>query len=250
MDPSFGSHAQPAPDREPGASRNGGAAFRVDPFGGEIIPEAPMPLSLSRPLAALLALGLATPALAGPGDLHAVTADLVNLRASPSDAASVRDRLEGGTEVIELRRDGGWIGVRVVPTGQEGWIYGELLREVASSELGSGERTAGFGAYSGDIDALVYQINERLGAPMLGELAESGNALTVTPTASWLRTTSQDAQLMAAAALYGMWKNYKNQSPVEVVLLDEAGEQYVVIRDEGEAGPELTVIDEASGSES
>ena len=209
-----------------------------------------MRLSFTRPLVAMLAFGLATPALAGPGDLHAVTADLVNLRASPSDAASVRDRLEGGTEVIELRRDGGWLGVRVVPTGQEGWIYGELLREVSSSELGSGERTAGFGAYSGDIDALVYQINERLGVPMLGELAESGNVLTVTPTASWLRTTSQDAQLMAAAALYGMWKNYKNQSPVEVVLLDEVGEQYVVIRDDGEAGPELTVIDKASGSES
>ena len=54
----------------------------------------------------------------------------------------------------------------------------------------------------------------------------------------------------AAAALYGMWKNYKDQSPVEVVLLDEAGEPYVVIRDEGEAGPELTVIDKASGRES
>lgn len=46
------------------------------------------------------------------------------------------------------------------------------------------------------------------------------------------------------------WKNYKDQSPVEVVLLDEAGEPYVVIRDEGESGPELTVIDRASGSES
>jgi hypothetical protein len=55
---------------------------------------------------------------------------------------------------------------------------------------------------------------------------------------------------MAVAALYGMWKNYKNQSPVEVVLLDTAGEQYIVVRDEGESGPELTVIDQASGSES
>ena len=70
------------------------------------------------------------------------------------------------------------------------------------------------------------------------------------PTESWLRATSEDAQLMAATAIYGMWKNFRNQAPVEVVLLDADGDPYVAIRDEGEAGPELTVIDQASGSES
>jgi hypothetical protein len=201
-------------------------------------------------LAALLATAFALPALAGPGDLHEVTADLVNLRASPSDAASVRDRVEGGSQVIELRRDGGWYGVRVVPTGQEGWIWGELLRQVESSRLGAGDATAGLGAYSRDFDSLLYQVNERLGYPMVAELAESGSTLTLTPSASWLRATSQEAQLMAAAAIYQMWKNHQNQSPVEVVLLDAAGDAYVTIRDEGEAGPQLTVIDQATGSES
>ena len=191
---------------------------------------------------------MAAPALAGSGDVHEITADLVNLRASPSDAASVRDRIEGGTQVIELRRDGGWLGVRVVPTGQEGWIYGELVRQVASSQLGDGEATAGFGTYSRDLDALLYQVNERLGATMIAEVAENGSTLTLTPTKSWLRASSQDAQLMAVTAIYGMWKNYQNQSPVEVVLLDTHGDQYVVIRDEGEAGPQLTVIDQASAA--
>jgi len=203
---------------------------------------------ITRTLATLLASALAVPAIAGPGDLHEVTADLVSLRASPSDTASVHDRVEGGTQVIELRRDGGWLGVRVVPTGQEGWIYGELLRQVASSQLGDGDGTAGLATYSRDLDALLYQVNERLGVPMIAEVAESGS--TLTPTESWLRASSQDAQLMAATAIYGMWKNYQNQSPVEVVLLDAAGDQYVVIRDEGEAGPQLTVIDQAIGSES
>jgi hypothetical protein len=202
-----------------------------------------------RTLAALMAV-VAAPALAGPGDLHEVTADLVNLRASPSDAASVRDRIEGGTQVLELRRDGGWLGVRIVPTGQEGWIYGELLRQVESSQLGEADATAGFGAYSNDLDRLLYQVNERLGVPMIAEIAEQGSTLILTPTETWLRASSQDTQLMAVTAIYGMWKNHQNQSPVEVVLLDANGDQYVVVRDEGEAGPQLTVIDQASGTES
>ena len=55
---------------------------------------------------------------------------------------------------------------------------------------------------------------------------------------------------MTVAAIYGMWKNFKNQAPVAVVLLDERSKQYVVIRDEGEAGPKLTVVDQASGKDS
>jgi hypothetical protein len=204
----------------------------------------------TRTLAVLLISALAAPAAAGPGDLYEITAELANLRSSPSDAASVRDRLQDGTQVIELRRDGGWLGIRVVPTGQEGWIWGELLSQVQSSSLGDGEATAGFATYSTDIDRLLHQVNERLGVPMIGEIAENGSTLTLVPNASWLRASSQDAQLMAATAIYGMWKNYQNQSPVEVVLLDETGEAYVMIRDEGEAGPHLTVVDQASGRES
>ena len=111
--------------------------------------------------AALLAACVAMPAIAGSGDVYEVGADLVNLRAGPSDSASVRDRVDGGTQVIELRRDGGWVGVRALPTGQEGWIYGELLREVSRSQLDAGQGTAGLGAYSADLDALLFQISER-----------------------------------------------------------------------------------------
>jgi hypothetical protein len=85
---------------------------------------------------------------------------------------------------------------------------------------------------------------------MIAEVAESGGTLTLTPTESWLRASSEATQLMAATAVYGMWKNHQNHSPVEVVLLDAAGAPYVVIRDEGEAGPRLSVVDQASGSES
>jgi hypothetical protein len=198
---------------------------------------------------ALVAVWIAVPAIAGSGDIHEVGADLVNLRAGPSDSASVRDRVEGATQVIELRRDGGWVGVRVLPTGQEGWIYGELLREVSASQLDDARGTAGFATYSADLDALLFQVSERIGAPMIAEVSENGSALTLTPTESWLRASGEDAHLMAAAAVYGMWKNYRNQAPVEVVLLDAAGDQYVVIRDEGEGGPRLSVTDQASGSE-
>ena len=70
---------------------------------------------------------------------------------------------------------------------------------------------------------------------MIAEVSENGGTLTLTPTESWLRASSEDTQLMTAAAIYGMWKNYRNQAPVEIVMLDATGDQYVVIRDEGKA---------------
>ena len=95
----------------------------------------------------------------------------------------------------------------------------------------------------------AWQPGSRRIATMTADLG-SGRSLTLTPTESWLRASSEDAQLMAATAIYGMWKNYRNQAPVEVVLLDADGEPYVAIRDQGEAGPQLTVVDQASGRES
>jgi hypothetical protein len=46
-----------------------------------------------------------------------------------------------------------------------------------------------------------------------------------------------------------MWKNYKNNAPVGVVLLDENDQAYVSIEDAGEDGPDLTVSDVAVGHE-
>jgi hypothetical protein len=198
---------------------------------------------------ALIASLSAGPMLGASGDIHEVAADLVNLRAAPSDAAAVRDRIAAGTQVIELQRDGGWIGIRVLPSGQEGWIYGELLQEVTRSQLDTGQGTAGVGTYSTDLDALLFQVSERFGGPMFAEASESGSTLTLVPHETWLRASSEETQLVAAAAIYGMWKNYRNQSPVEVVILDAAGDEYVIIRDDGESGPRLTVTDQASGSE-
>ena len=86
---------------------------------------------------------------------------------------------------------------------------------------------------------------------MVAKVDEKENTLTPsTPTVTWMRVTSQDAQMMAAAAVYSIWKNYKNQAPIEVVLLDPSGAPYVDIRDNGQGNPSFTIVDQASGSES
>lgn len=197
-------------------------------------------------LAIMLAAGAAH---AGPGDLLEVTADLVNLRAAPSDGADIRDRLKGGSQVIELRRDGGWYGVRSVDGGQEGWVYGRLLKNVSRSSLSESDVGAGFGELSPDFDLLVAQINERLGVDLIEGVTEADGRLTIRPTPNWLRRSSQEAQVFAATAIYLMWKNHREGEPATLEMLDADGEKYVVIEDQGEAGPRLTVIDEASGSE-
>ena len=56
-----------------------------------------------------------------------VTAELANLRSGPSDANTVRSQVQQGEELIELAREGNWRGVRVMRTGEEGWIFADLV---------------------------------------------------------------------------------------------------------------------------
>ena len=76
-------------------------------------------------------------ALAAPGDIHRVSgADVVNLRAGPTDASNIRSKVDQGDEVIELTRENGagsaCASCRPV---KEGWVYGGLLERVAQSGL-------------------------------------------------------------------------------------------------------------------
>ena len=197
----------------------------------------------------LLALTFGGGALAAPGDIHRVTgAELVNLRAGPSDEANVRGRVEAGDEVIELTNEGNWVGVRVLPTGEEGWIYGGLLERTAASGLsaggdggGGGLADAGFLQFSEGFNTLIHRINQDLGYGMVADVVSpSQGVLRVTPSAEWLRSGSRDAHVMAATAFYQMWKNHQNGARVTSVLTDAAGDDYVTIADT-DRGPELTV---------
>jgi len=199
-------------------------------------------------VAALIATALSSAALAAPGDIHRVTgADVVNLRAGPSDESNIRGSVQAGDEVIELTRDGNWVGVRVLPTGEEGWIYGGLLERVAASGLLPGDGTvaagdAGFMQLSESFDRLIRQVNGDLGYRMVDDVVQTGDGvLQVTPTPAWLRSGSRDAHMMAALAFYQLWKNHQNGRPVALVMTDDRGEEYIRIAD-GDLGPELAMI--------
>jgi Bacterial SH3 domain len=191
--------------------------------------------------------GLAgTVAQAAPGDIHRVTgAEVVNLRAGPSDESNIRGRVERGDEVIELTSDGNWRGVRVLQTGEEGWIYGGLLERESQSGLLGGDVAAaepgGFMQLSEDFDRLIQRVNGGLGYRMVDEarVGDDG-ALHVVPTPAWLRAGSRDSHLMAAMAFYEMWKNHQNGRPVTMVMEDAGGTDYIRIAD-SEQGPELAI---------
>jgi len=195
-------------------------------------------------LALLLGLTVIHGAAAAPGDIHVVTnADLVNLRAGPSDDTNVRGRVNEGDEVIELQREGNWVGVRVLPTGEEGWIYGGLLETKVRSGLDPTVQAgdAGFMQLSEEFDLLMRDINSKLGFPVVSTVAQiADNALQVTPTPQWLVNGSREAHIMATAAIYQMWKNRQNMAPVSVSMLDAAGEDYIRIDDEPN-GPSMSV---------
>ena len=181
---------------------------------------------------------------AAPGDIHVVTnAELVNLRAGPSDETAVRGRVEEGDEVIELQREGNWVGVRVLPTGEEGWIYGGLLETRVRSGLDPTVQAgdAGFMQLSQEFDQLMRGINSKLGFPVVSSVQQiADNALQVTPTPQWLINGSREAHMMAVAAIYQMWKNHQNMAPVSVSMLDGDGNDYIRIDDEA-SGPSMSV---------
>lgn len=83
-------------------------------------------------------------AIAATGDVLKVTAERANLRAGPSDKTEARGQVQSGEEVIELQRQGDWVGVRVGRTGEEGWIYGNLVQLATASRLSREAAPSGF----------------------------------------------------------------------------------------------------------
>lgn len=201
----------------------------------------PSTRSLALCACAFLGLGIAT-ASADTGDVLRITAERVNLRSAPSDEASIRSTVTQGTELIELRREGSWIGVRVQGTGQEGWVFSDLTDRVAASGLVDGTADA-FADISPEFGGLLSRIGDEAGYRMVDEVRQAGDdRLLVTPTGDWMDRASRETKLMTALAVYEMWKNHNNGRPVRVGIVDPRGNDLVTIAD-GADGPEMTVED-------
>ncbi len=194
--------------------------------------------------ALLVAAAPAATARAAAGDIHSVTGEKVNLRSAPSDDASIRSTVTRGDELIELKQDGKWIGVRSLRTGEEGWVFADLVRRRAPSTLGGAAATtvpeAGFGRISSGFDGLMASINNQLGYRFAERVEQtSDGGLRVVPTQEWLYNTSREAKIYAALALYQMWKNHNNGRPVNVAL-GSPGASAIAIEDTSR-GPELAL---------
>ena len=176
---------------------------------------------------------------AAPGDVYRVNSAKVNLRAGASDKTQVLSTVTAADELIELRRDGSWIGVRVLSTGEEGWIYDELAEQVSKSRLQEGTEVLAVEQLSPDFEQLLKHVQDLLGYPLLARLTQAETArLRVLPSRDWLRQASHEAHLMASIAFYQAWKNHHDNRPVELTLLDEQNEAYITIQD-GKNGPIL-----------
>ncbi len=174
------------------------------------------------------------PADAAVGDTHRVVGERVNLRAGPSDDANVRTQVLQGESLLELQREGNWLGVRVLRTGEEGWIFGDLVENTGTSTLGGGAggvAEAGFGDLSRDFDRLMGVVAQRYGFPLFERVNQAGgdDSLEVTASEGWLRAGSRDEHLLAATAIYQMWKNHQDSRPVRVTVLDPQGARYIII---------------------
>ncbi len=196
-------------------------------------------------LALALVIVGAAPAVAAPGDIHRVAhAETVNLRAGPSNESNVRGTVQQGDEVIELSRSDSWLGVRVLRTGEEGWIFGELLEPVSRSTLGIGapaSEDVGFLSWSEGFNRLLASIDADNGYPMAKKVEQpEADLLRVMPTTEWLINGSRDVHLTTAVAIYEMWKNHQNGGPVRLVITDAQGRDYITIVDQ-DTQPKLSI---------
>jgi hypothetical protein len=170
-----------------------------------------------------------------------VTAERANLRAGPSDKTDALGQVQRGDELIELQRQGDWLGVRVIRTGEEGWVYGNLVQLSSATHLGRETAPAGFKDLSPGFDSLVRNIEQRYGYRMVDRVETTENrTLRVIPTREWLVYAGRQDHLLAALAFYQMWKNNQKGEPVNVSLMDEKGGQYITISD-APTGPSLTI---------
>lgn len=196
--------------------------------------------------AVLLAAGVGGTALAAPGDIHQVQPERVNLRAGPSEQNNIRTTLVQGEEVIEIRREGDWVGVRSLRTGAEGWIYGNLLDQVAQSGLGGAglgqaggmgmqaqDMDMGFRQYSRGFDAMLGTLGRSIGVESLFERVGQGNdgALELVATDAFLRNAGRDVHALTALAVHQMLKNHQGGRPVAVRMLGADGNGYVDVSD-------------------
>jgi hypothetical protein len=189
----------------------------------------------------ILLMSLAGTSLAATGDVHRVTSAKVNLRAGPSNEANVRTTVEEGDELIELRQSGSWLGVRVLRTGEEGWIYNQLVVPVSQSLLRQEARTGPFAELSSGFDSLVDKLNEQLGYDLVQKVERAeDNTLRVTPSQEWLLYGSRDAHTMAALAFYQLWKNHQNDRPVILLVMSNENKPYITITDT-DTGPQLSI---------
>lgn len=192
----------------------------------------------------------AVPAIADTGDIYRVTAEKVNLRAGPSNEADVRTTVEAGDELIELQKRGSWLGIRMLGTGEEGWIYEDLVERVSQSFLRQGATAVPFDELSEGFGSLLDNINNHLGYRLVDRVERiETNTLRVTPTQEWLLYASREAHLMAALALYQMWKNHQDGRSVSLLVVDPQNENYITINDE-ESGPVLSVQESRSSKTS
>jgi hypothetical protein len=198
-------------------------------------------LRVSPVAVALFVMFLGVGAWASPGDTQEVTAERANLRAGPSDQAEALGQVQRGDELIELQRQGDWLGVRVIRTGEEGWIYGDLVRLSSATRLRRETEPAGFKDLSPGFDSLIRSIEEHYGYQIVDRVETTENrTLRVVPTREWLVYGGRQDHLLAVLAIYQMWKDNQNDQPVNVSLMDEKGGQYVTISD-GSSGPSLTI---------
>lgn len=169
------------------------------------------------------------PALADPGVTYYVNANNVNLRENPGLDAAVVATTEFGEELVELKRENGW--VKVFPAfgnGEEGWIRATFLAGVRPHPDLAHAADPGFETFKYEVETFNDSVKAYTVDGYYSRIEQGGpDIVYIYVTNRWLRldTKGRSANLYY---LMGLWnKTNGKDRKVTLQLVDGNGNRFM-----------------------